>query len=216
MAHAVVFAFGVAISPIPIGAILVILSGRGVSPSAIFFAAGWVTGVALSAVVFAVLVSGLVVTRSRLVWIGVVYLVLGGGFVAVAVKWWLQRRPGRLHPSWLDRVDRFTPVDSATLGVVLSCANPKVLALSLGAALSVARSHADGLLVWLAVCVFVGIGAAGVLIPIAAYVAMPIRGAALLGMLHRWLLKHERVVFPVLALAIGGFFVREGVESLMP
>jgi Sap, sulfolipid-1-addressing protein len=114
----------------------------------------------------------------------------------------------------LDQVNRFTSRRSATLGTVLSCANPKVMALSLGAALSVARVRADGLLTLSQVALFVAIGAAGVLAPIAAYLALPSHGAATLATLRGRLAKHERAVLTVFAMAIGAVFIHNGIDSL--
>lgn len=215
MSHASIYALGVAGSPIAIGAILIILSSRGVSANAVSFAAGWIVGVAISAIAFTVLVHSLGITDSAPAWIAAADLILGLGFLVVAIRLWLRWKPGRLHPSWLDQVDRVTPGRSTTLGIIFSCANPKVLALSLGAALSIAQAGADPLLTVSTVAVFVAIGAAGVLIPIVAYLALPTQGAAMLARLRCWLGKYERVVFAGLAVAIGAFFTQDGIASLM-
>jgi hypothetical protein len=53
-----------------------------------------------------------------------------------------------------------------------------------------------------------------VVLPIAAYVAFPVKGAARLARLRHWLAKHERTVLITLALAISAFFIRDGVDSL--
>jgi Sap, sulfolipid-1-addressing protein len=212
--HSVVYALGVAVSPIPIAAILLILSSRGASANAMSFAAGWIAGLTTSALVFTVLVNGLDVTDSAPVWISVADLILGVAFLAVAARVWFWWRPLRSSPAWLDVVDRFTPVRSAIFGGVLSGANPKVLALSLGAAISVARARTDTWVTVAAVALFVAIGATGVLVPIAAYIACPTQGGARLASLRRWLARHERVVLAVLSLAIGGFFLQDGIDSL--
>lgn len=88
------------------------------------------------------------------------------------------------------------------------------MALALGAALSVARVRADGLLTLSQVALFVVIGAAGVLAPIAAYLALPSHGAATLATLRGWLARHERAVLTVFAIAIGAVFIHNGVDSL--
>ena len=60
---------------------------------------------------------------------------------------------------------------SAGLGVVLSSANPKVIALALGAALALGESGANVLVTAEAVIAFVAIGATGVAVPLAVYLA---------------------------------------------
>jgi hypothetical protein len=212
--HVAIYALGVAISPIPIGATLIILTSRVAVANAVSFAAGWIVGLSISAVTFTVIVTGLNVTNSGPAWISLAELVMGLGFFAVAGRLWLRSRPDRLQPYLLDQVDRFTYRRSATLGTLLSCANPKVMALSLGAALSIAGVRANALVTLSEVALFVVIGAAGVLAPIAAYLALPRRGAATLAALRGWLARHERTVFTVFALAIGAFFIRNGIDSL--
>lgn len=214
MQHAVVYALGVAVSPVPIAAILLILSGRGASANAMSFAAGWIAGVTTSALVCTALVNGLDLTDSAPVWISVADLILGVAFLAVATRVWIHWKPVRSSPAWLDVVDRFTPVRSAIFGGVLSGANPKVLALSLGAAISVARAGTPTGATAAAVALFVAIGATGVLVPIAAYAARPTQGRARLASVRRWLARHERAVLAVLSFAIGGFFVQDGIDSL--
>ena len=112
-------------------------------------------------------------------------------------------------------IDRFTPVRAASLGAFLSGANPKVFALSLGAALSLADAQASLLVSVAAVALFTVVGAVGVAVPTAAYVALPGHGAAPLTAFRDWLARHERTVLIVLALAIGGFFLRDGLTLLL-
>ncbi len=51
--------------------------------------------------------------------------------------------------------------------------------------------------------------------PTAAYVALPGHGAVPLAAFRSWLARHERAVLTVLALAIGGLFLRDGLTLLM-
>ena len=59
------------------------------------------------------------------------------------------------------------------------------------------------------------IGAAGVVVPTAAYVALPGHGAEPPAAFRGRLARHERTVLILLALAIGGFFLRDGLTLLM-
>jgi Sap, sulfolipid-1-addressing protein len=73
---ALVYAIGVAISPVAIGSVLVILSSAHALPNAASFAAGWIVGVAA---VFALVVHGLDVSDTRPEWIAVLELGRRGG-----------------------------------------------------------------------------------------------------------------------------------------
>jgi len=58
-------------------------------------------------------------------------------------------------------------------------------------------------------------GAAGVVVPTVAYVTLPGHGAASLATFRGWLAQHERTVLIVLAIPIGGLFLRDGLMLLM-
>jgi Sap, sulfolipid-1-addressing protein len=211
---AVIYALGVAVSPIPIVAVLFVLSRPGALANASAFAAGWVVGLTSCGVIFALLVHGLGLVDSAPRWIATAELAVGVGFLVAAVKLWQNREPSESPRTWSHSDDGFTPVWAAALGAGLSGANPKVLALSLGAAVAVARSGADLLLTGLSVVVFVGIGAVGVVVPVAMYLVAPTRTATGIARARARLVKHEGTVLAVLAVVIGALFVRDGVQSL--
>ena len=213
MEHALVYALGVAVSPVAIATVLVMLSSPRGSTNAVSFAAGWTAGVAICAVGFTVVVDRLDVTDSRPVWLGVLNAAVGAAFLGAAATIWLLRRPPDAPP-WLNAIDGFTRVRSASLGAFLSAASPKVFALSLGAALSLAEAQASPLKNMATVALFIAIGAAGVVVPAAAYVALPGHGAKQLAAFRGWLSRHERTVLIVLGLAIGGLFLRDGLMLL--
>ena len=208
------YALGVALSPIPIAAILIILSRCGASTEAACFACAWTVGVAAAAAVFSVLVIDLHVRDSRPAWIAATYLVLAAGFFVTATTLWLPRRGRPASQRWLETVGQFTPGRAATLALVLSDANPKVLALSLGAALSLARAHANSLATASSVVLFGAIGATGVLMPIVACLVLPAQNAPRRTSVRTWLAKHERVVLTLLALAISALFLYDGITAL--
>ena len=213
MEHALVYALGVAVSPVAIATVLVMLSSPRGSTNAVSFAAGWTAGVAICAVGFTVVVDRLDVTDSRPVWLGVLNAAVGAAFLGAAATIWLLRRPPDAPP-WLNAIDGFTRVRSASLGAFLSAASPKVFALSLGAALSLAEAQASPLKNMATVALFIAIGAAGVVVPAAAYVALPGHGAKQLAAFRGWLSRYERTVLIVLGLAIGGLFLRDGLMLL--
>lgn len=214
MEHALVYALGVAVSPVAIATVLVMLSSPRGSPNAVSFAAGWTAGIAICAVGVTVVVDRLDVTDSRPAWLGVLNAAVGAAFLVAAATLWLLRRPPDAPP-WLNAIDGFTRVRSASLGAFLSAASPKVLALSLGAALSLGEAQAGLLKSTTTVALFTAIGAAGVVVPTAAYVTLPGHGAKPLAAFRGWLGRHERVVLIVLGLAIGGLFLRDGLMLLM-
>lgn len=212
MTDALVYAIGVAISPVAIGSVLLILSSAHALPNAASFAAGWIVGVAIVASLFALAVQGVGLSDSEPVWIAVLELVVGAAFLAMAARLSIMRPRGT--SPWVEVVDRVSATRTATLGLILAGANPKVFALALGSALTLASAGAGASLTVATVVLFTAVGAIGVLVPVAVYAAYPVQAAARLGALRVWLAGHERGVLLILALAIATFFIRDALRVL--
>ena len=209
------YALGVAVSPVPIAATLLLLTSTRAVANGVSFLGGWVVGVAIPTMVFVLVVSGAGVTDSDPAWISVAELVLGIGFLAGAAVLWSRRYRRSPHdPAWLTRVDDFTTAGSAGLGVVLAGANPKVLALALGAALALAQADADAGTSTQAVALFTLVGALGVFAPLAVYLAAPARARTVLTRLRAWLARHETRVLAVLGVLIGVLFLSDAATGL--
>ena len=213
MPDALVYALGIAFSPVPIASVLLILSARRAMPNSVSFALGWIAGLAAVAVTLAVLVQRSGVSDDSPRWLAVAEIAVGVVFlVATAVVWLRRSQP--IAERVIVLVDDFTRVRSAGLGVVLSGANPKVLALSLGAALTLAKTDPNASSTASTVALFVAIGAAGVLVPLGLAVAFPSRMTPLLASFRAWLNRHEAVALLVLGAAVAAIFRTSGLGDL--
>ncbi len=214
------FAVGVAISPIPIIAIiLMLLSARAGANSAAFLA-GWVVGVTGAAVVL-LAVSGSLSTNvdgSPSTSSSTIKLVLGLALMAMAWRNF-QKRPAEGQeaelPKWLDGIDSLTPPKAAGLGVLLSAINPKNLLLIAGAMLVVSQvphlTTADQVVV---VAVFVAIAVSTVAAPVVIYRAAGAKAQTLLDAMKAWLTANNAVVMAVLLLVIGVVLLGKGIAGL--
>src|SRR5262249_45220480 len=138
-------AVGVAISPFPIVAVVLMLvtaRGRVNGPA---FVLGWVAGLALVGAVLLAAASGVDASEpgEPATWVSVAVLVLGVLLVLVALKQWR----GRPHagdevktPKWMEALDQFSPVKAAGAGAVLSALNPKNLLLAAAGAAAIAQT----------------------------------------------------------------------------
>jgi hypothetical protein len=163
-----------------------------------------------------VLVEATGATDGEPLWIAVSELVLGGAFLLAAAFVWRRRRrrdPTRT-PAWLAAVDRLTPSRSAGLGAVLSGANPKNLALALGAAIALAEADLGGARTTASVVLFVAMGTVGIALPLMIYLLAPERSSAVLGRFRAWLGHHDAALLTLLGLAIGAKFVYDGLSAL--
>ncbi|MFI2284417.1 GAP family protein [Nocardia beijingensis] len=127
-------AVGVAISPIPIlAAILMILSAHAGS-AARGFALGWVAGIATATAIVVLLAGPLGGAGDRQpsaagAW---VRIVLGVLLLGLAVAQWNSRADTAV-PGWMRAIDQLTIVKATALGAALSAVNPKNLLLCLSA-----------------------------------------------------------------------------------
>jgi threonine/homoserine/homoserine lactone efflux protein len=209
----------VAVSPVPIIAVILMLLTPRAGGTGSGFLAGWIVGIAGVTTVFLVLAGnadlGSSASATAAAW---VQLVLGGGLLALALR---QRRarPGAADepglPGWLAAIDRITPVRAGALGLLLSAANPKVLLVCVAAGLAIAgggSSIAQG--IW-SVAVFTVIAVSTVAVPVLGYAVGGRHMAGPLTSLRGWLTAHSRVAATTLLLVIGVVLVGQGLVGLV-
>lgn len=211
MRHALPYAVGIAVSPLPIAFVLLLLSGPRGRARAAGFAAGWAVGLAATVSVLVVLVNRLDVQDSHPAWIGAANVAVGVGFLAAAAQAW---RGPQLMAGVLGAIDHLTPARSAISGVVMSSVNPKVYALTLGAALALATTGATTGTAAATTTLYVAIGATGVILPVGVDLAAPVHSAHWLESFRAWLETHERTILIVLGVLIGVVFLRQGIATL--
>ena len=137
------FAVAVAISPVPIIAVILMLFSRRARVNGPVFLLGWVVALAVVSAVAFLLAEGTdadtsSTTSATVAWGKVLF---GLGFLALAARSWRSRpMPGeepRL-PAWMAGIDGLAPLKALGLGLLLAGVNPKNLLLSVAAGSSVA------------------------------------------------------------------------------
>ena len=98
---------------------------------------------------------------------GVSWVMAGIGvlFLVMAARTWTKRpKPGEPAemPSWMRSIDAISPMRTIVLGLALSAANPKNLALTLAASAAIADVELNGADTAIAIATFVAIGSATV------------------------------------------------------
>lgn len=209
-------ALGVAISPVPIIAVVLMLGTARARATGTAFGAGWIVG--LVSVTALVLVlssdagSGSSDTPAAIGWI---HLGLGALFWLMALRQWRGRpRPGvaaTMSP-WMSTIDSFSAGKAFGIGVLLSGANPKNLALSVAAATGIAQAGlATGGDV-AAVAIFVLLGSLTVVGPVVAFLASPRRASSWLGAVKETLAAHNAVIMAVLLTVLGAKLLGDGLR----
>ncbi|MER8046745.1 GAP family protein [Streptomyces sp. NPDC094032] len=210
-------AVGIAISPLPLIAVILMLATPAGRANGIAFTAGWVVG--LSGVVAVVVAagSGLTTGGTSPTWAYWLKLALGALFALMAVKQW-RDRPREGHeaepPKWMRAIDRFTPVKAAGLAVVLVAANPKNLVLAIGGAVSIATSDASGGGKTVAAALMVLIGSLCTLVPLGVYLLGGARAAHVLGGWKEWMAAHNGAIMTTVLAVLGTKYIGDALTGL--
>jgi hypothetical protein len=142
---------------------------------------------------------------------------LGLLLLFLAAKQWKKRpRPGEEPemPKWMKTIDSFTPIRASGLAMLLSGANPKNLALTLAAALSIAQADLSSLQSFVSLLVFVIIGSITVAIPVIVFLIMGNKAAKMLNEMKAWLMYNNATVMFVLFIILGVDLVGRSIAEL--
>ena len=213
------FAIGVAISPVPIIAVILMLFSRRAKVNGPAFLLGWVVALTVvSVVVYALAHDGNVATSSTasdsVSW---GKIVLGAVLLLLARRNWRQRpEPGQAPemPKWLATVEDLSPVKAFGLAVVLAGVNPKNLILTAGAAAGLAQLDVTTSEAVAAVAVFVLVASLTIVGPVLYALLGGQRAHDTLDSAKAWLTEHNAAVMAVLFLVFGIDLVAKGLPPL--
>jgi len=212
-------AVGVAISPVPIIAVVLMLFSKRARSNSLAFLLGWVLGLTIVGVIVLYIAdtqdlspgSGPSTAASA------IKLILGLLLLFLAAKQWRKRpKPGwePEMPKWMKTIDSFTPAKASGLALLLSGANPKNLTLTLAAALSIAQANMSSRYSLVLLGVFVVIGSITVAIPGLIYLIRGNKAAKTLNDMKNWLIHNNATVMFVLLLILGVDLVGRGIAEL--
>jgi Sap, sulfolipid-1-addressing protein len=213
------FAIGVAISPVPIIAVILMLFSNRAKVNGPAFLAGWILSLAVvSTVIYVIAHDGSVATSTTAddsaSW---GKIVLGVALLALARRNWRKRpAPGAEPemPTWLATVESLSPVKAFGLAVVLAAVNPKNLILTAGAAAGLAQlglSTSDAVV---AIVVFVAIGSLTIVGPVLYALFGGEKARTSLDSAKAWLTIHNAAVMAALFLVFGVDLIAKGLPPL--
>lgn len=213
------FAIGVAISPVPIVAVILMLfSGRAKVNGPVFLA-GWVVALAaVSGIAYVISDAGNVSTDSAAAdgvsWAQIVFGVL---LLLLAGRSWRNRpAPGTepQMPKWMGAIDAFTPAKALGLGLLLAGVNPKNLLLAAGAGSALAVTGPSAAVAVVSLIVFVAVGSLTIAGPVVFYLTGGDRAKTQLDSAKGWLTMHNDAVMTVLFLVFGVNLIAKGIPPL--
>jgi threonine/homoserine/homoserine lactone efflux protein len=213
------YSVGVAISPVPIIAVILMLFTARARVNGPVFAAGWAFALALiSGVVYFTSDAADAATDTAasdtVAWgqilVGVLFLLLA------ARNWRNRPKPGDepAVPKWLAGIDGFTWKKTLVLALLLAGVNPKNLLLSAGAGAALAQAGVSTTEAIVALIVFVALGTSTIAGPVIYYLAAGERAKAQLDSVKGWLAINNATVMTVPFLIFGVSLISKGIPPL--
>ena len=212
-------AVGVALSPIPIiASVLLVSSPRGRVNGPAFVVGCAASAAVIGGVLIAVGVgSGTSDSGGPSTDTSALKLVLGVVLLGMAARQWRGRPLGDDDPplpKWMGALDGFSPAKSLVAGVVVTGLNPKNLLLVVAGAAAVASAGATAGEEAVAWAIFTLIAIVGVATPVVISYAMGDRSDELLQRLRKWMAHSSGVIMAVILLLIGVKLLGDGIAGL--
>jgi hypothetical protein len=212
-------AVGVAISPIPIIAVILMLFSQRARVNGPAFLVGWVVGLTLATgIVVAISSAAGSSSGSPSTIASLVKFLLGALLVVIGIRTWQARpKPGdppKPPPKWMATVDTLSPGKALGFGLLLSALNPKNLTLAAGAGISIAQEGLDTTSAIALIVLFVAIGSVSIFVPVLYSLFGGEAARARLDSLKTWLGENNATVMSVLLFVIGIVLAAKGLGAL--
>jgi hypothetical protein len=208
---------GVALSSVPITAILIFLGSTRARQSAPAFVIGYGLGLAIVTFLFAVGVAALPSGRRgpQDEVVGVVEIVLGVGLVGYGI-WMIAHQKRQERPpgsSRLKRLETLGPIPAAGVGLVLNI-RPKSLVLAVAAGIALGSSGFGPAGLTIAFLIYLAIGLSSVVVPLIVYFRSSGKAVEEIARGRRWITRNGRVVTVVVVLMLGAVLIGAGIATL--
>lgn len=210
-------AVGVAVSPLPIIATILMLLAPGARGKAVAFLCGWVVGIAVATTVFTLLGSVLPDQddSGAAPVAGTIKVVVGVLLLLLTVRQW-RSRPGPddepALPPWMSAMDTMRPFAAFGLAAALAAVNPKNLLLAASAGITLSAAGVGAAVI--GGVVFVVLAASTVLVPVVGYLVAAERLRPALDGLRTWLTANNATIMAVLLLILGVSAVGNGIGMI--
>ena len=211
-------AFGIASSPIPIMAVIIVLGTADAKANALKFVLGWLIGLSvlsLLLLIFAEMIYVGETGQTILDWIRVSF---GMGLIALAIKKW-HKRPKNdekiAQPKILSSISNMKSKQFLGLGLALGGVNPKNIAFSLVAITAIAEVSVTISLELAILLTFVVLSSLSVLLLVVGYVALGEKAESMLVKIQDWMSRNSTILMVGLYMIFGLLLLQKGLEAIL-
>lgn len=212
-------ALGLALSPIPIIAVILMLFSKRAKVNAPLYAATWVLSMVVigSAAIFLLGDNKFVEQDSTKTGGSIAVLSIGALFMAYGAMLWMRRPRQADHikpPRWLAAIDDIPPFLAVALGLTGVLVNTKNLPLFLAAVEHILAANLGMVRSFIALAIFIAMASVAVVTPIVLFVTGNERMYARLDALRVWLTRYNQAILAWVFLVMGGVMVINNVAAL--
>ena len=212
-------AMGVALSPIPIIAVILMMVSRKGKVNGPLFVLGWFVGVVLLSTLVILFASGHDYSEGSgpSLIVSLVRLLFGLLLLYVAFRSWKGRpKPGEHAemPKWMQALDQFSPIKAFGLGAGLATINAKNLPTTIAAATILAQEGLAAAQTVIVVIIFAIIATLGVGAPVLVAQLGGEKAQSILDDWKLWLSDHNAAIMFVLFLMLGLIMLGKGLGGL--
>ncbi len=211
-------AVGVAISPLPIMAVILILFTPKARTNGPAFAAGWVLGLAAVATVVLVIFDPQDFSDETPTNVAAaLHIALGVLLLGLGLRRWRTRPgPGELPtpPKWMSGIATLGTLQAVGLAALLAGLNPKNLVLTISASVSVAQNELGGGETAVVMLIYIAIATLTVATPVALLLVAPTKAQPILDNWRAGLMEHGVIVGVTLFTVFGALLLGKGIADL--
>jgi threonine/homoserine/homoserine lactone efflux protein len=211
-------ALGIALSPIPIVAVVLMLTTPRGRVNGLVFVVGWFVTVAVVGTIVLVVAGGVSASSAGQpkTWVSVLKLLLGLGLLLIAVQQWRLRPRGGKEPAtpkWMGELDTLTPIKTLGLAALLAGPNPKNLILIVAAGAAIAQAGISAGEQAIVLAIFVVIATVGAAVPVGIYYGMGSRAESVLADMRAWLVHNNGAIMAVICLLIAAKLIGDAIAG---
>lgn len=211
-------AAGVAISPMPIMAVILILFTPRARSNGPAFLLGWILGLAIVAAIVLLILNPQDFTKDGpTTFASILHLALGALLLILALRRWRGRPgPGELPtpPRWMAKIEKFEPKESLGIGAFLSGLNPKNTVLTLSAAVTISQAELGAGQTALATIIYIVLASITIAAPVALLIFAPQKASHILDTWRNELMIHGVAVGVTLFTVFGALLIGKGIAGL--
>lgn len=202
----------VALSPMPIAALMLMLLSKKAKVNSVSFAIGWIVGLAVLVWAVSFLVAGQsnTVAKSGVSLRSVIDGLLGMLLIIFAIKQWRNRpKKGQVVkvPGWMNTIEKFSPVKSFSIGFLLATLNFKntPVGIAVGSTISkIANSPQQSVE---ALIIYLLLASCTITIPVIGFLLLGRSLNGVLSSIKSWLINNNATIMFVLFLIIGAMLL---------